>query len=112
LSLSAALREAVIAQAKTYMETAKPPEAAPANQPTVNERIAQLQQLGIPMGWKSRPSHPGEWWNKLAGLALTAFAVSLGAPFWFDLLNRFMNIRSAGKSPGEKEKGPKAANVA
>jgi hypothetical protein len=42
--------------------------------------------------------------NKLAGLALTTFAVSLGAPFWFDLLNKFMNIRSAGKAPDEKSK--------
>jgi hypothetical protein len=49
-------------------------------------RNAQLQQLGIPVGRKSRPSQPGEWWNKLAGLALTAFAVSLGTPSWFDLL--------------------------
>ncbi len=105
LANNSALREAVIAQAKTYMETAKPPEA-PANQPTVNERIAQLQQLGIPLGWKSRPSQPGDWWNKFAGLALTAFAVSLGAPFWFDLLNRFMNIRAGGKSPDEKAKPP------
>ena len=106
LANNSALREAVIAQAKTYMETAKPLEAAPANQPTVNERISQLQQLGIPLGWKSRPSQPGDWWNKLAGLALTAFAVSLGAPFWFDLLNRFMNIRAGGKSPEERAKPP------
>lgn len=111
LANNSALREAVIAEAKTYMETPKPPEGAP-RQPTLNERIADLQQVGIPLGWKSRPSHPGDWLNKLAGLALTAFAVSMGAPFWFDLLNRFMNIRSAGKSPDEKEKGPKAANAA
>ncbi len=88
------------------MEIAKPSGAAPANQPSVSERIAQLQQLGIPMGWKSRPSQPGDWWNKLAGPALTAFAVSLGAPFWFDLLNRFMNIRAGGKSSDEKAKPP------
>jgi hypothetical protein len=103
LANNSALREAVIAEAKTYMETAKPPEGSSFKQPTVNERIAQLQQLGIPMGWKSRPAKTGDWLNKLAGLALSAFAVSLGAPFWFDLLNRFMNIRAGGKSPGEKE---------
>jgi len=27
--------------------------------------------------------------------------VSLGAPFWFDTLNRFMNIRNAGRAPDE-----------
>jgi hypothetical protein len=28
-------------------------------------------------------------------------AVSLGAPFWFDTLSRFMNVRSAGKPPDQ-----------
>lgn len=39
------------------------------------------------------------------GWALTTVAVSLGAPFWFDTLNRFMNLRSSGKSPDEEPKG-------
>jgi len=47
----------------------------------------------------------------IVGWILSAVAVSLGAPFWFDTLNRFMNIRSAGKSPDEGPKGP-AKNVA
>jgi hypothetical protein len=46
--------------------------------------------------------------SDLIGLLLTTFAVSLGAPFWFDLLNRFVNIRSAGKAPEEKPKSPEA----
>lgn len=41
------------------------------------------------------------------GWLLTAFAISLGAPFWFDVLNRFVNIRSSGKAPEEKPKKPK-----
>lgn len=36
------------------------------------------------------------WLVKLIGLALTVAAVSMGAPFWFDLLNRFTNLRAAG----------------
>jgi hypothetical protein len=35
------------------------------------------------------------------GWIVTALAVSLGAPFWFDTLNRFMNIRNAGRAPDE-----------
>ncbi len=46
-----------------------------------------------------------DWWNQLAshllGWLLTAFAISLGAPFWFDLLNKVMVIRSTVK-PHEK----------
>jgi hypothetical protein len=45
--------------------------------------------------WAIAPVH-------LLGWLLTAVAVSLGAPFWFDTLNKFMNIRAAGTSPNEK----------
>jgi hypothetical protein len=43
----------------------------------------------------------------IAGWILTALAASLGAPFWFDTLNKFMSIRSVGKAPEEKPKPPK-----
>jgi hypothetical protein len=33
----------------------------------------------------------------LAGWLITGIAVSLGAPFWFDLLSKFMNVRSSFK---------------
>ena len=42
-----------------------------------------------------------DWWLVLAGWVVTAYAVMLGAPFWFDLLNKFMVIRSTVK-PHEK----------
>ena len=45
--------------------------------------------------------------TKLLGLALTALAASLGAPFWFDVLNKFMAVRGAGKAPEEKPKDPR-----
>lgn len=32
---------------------------------------------------------------------MTVLAISLGAPFWFDLLNRFMIVRGGGKTPDE-----------
>jgi hypothetical protein len=33
------------------------------------------------------------------GFLLTAIAASLGAPFWFDVLNRFVNLRASGNKP-------------
>ncbi len=36
---------------------------------------------------------------KLFGWIVTALAVSLGAPFWFDLLQKVINIRNAGVRP-------------
>ncbi|MGN6439005.1 MAG: hypothetical protein ACTHMM_20850 [Agriterribacter sp.] len=38
----------------------------------------------------------------LIGFLITAFAVSFGAPFWFDLLNKAVSIRGSGRKPGEK----------
>jgi hypothetical protein len=43
--------------------------------------------------------------SKLVGLLITICAVSLGAPFWFDTLSKFVNIRGAGAKPVEKPQG-------
>jgi hypothetical protein len=43
------------------------------------------------------------WIGKLAGLLASAFAVSLGAPFWFDLFNRLTKARTATSSRGASE---------
>ena len=36
---------------------------------------------------------------KVLGLICTTLAISLGAPFWTDLLNTFVNLRRGGKKP-------------
>ncbi len=36
---------------------------------------------------------------KLLGWLITALALSLGAPFWFDLLNKFVNVRHGMRKP-------------
>jgi hypothetical protein len=41
---------------------------------------------------------------KLGGIFLTAMAARQGAPFWFDLLKRAVNLRGTGANPIEKEK--------
>jgi hypothetical protein len=45
----------------------------------------------------------------LIGWLLTMLAVSLGAPFWFDMLNRLISIRGAGRAPPEAPKAGSAA---
>jgi len=58
----------------------------------------------LPIGWQGLPSEV-TWSSfvtllvKLIGLILTSLAVSLGAPFWFDLLSKFMNVRGTGQPP-------------
>jgi hypothetical protein len=39
------------------------------------------------------------------GLLITAIAVSLGSPFWFDVLKRVVNVRMAGAKPDEGSPG-------
>ncbi len=51
--------------------------------------------------WRRAPMSPGGWLLKIAGILFTGFAVTLGAPFWFDVLNKIMVIRSTVK-PDEK----------
>jgi hypothetical protein len=54
---------------------------------------------------------PATWWERLLkviGLIITAAALSLGAPFWFDLLQKAVNLRGAGaKPPRQDEKKQK-----
>jgi hypothetical protein len=63
-----------------------------------------LIDLGIPMGWsKNNMPQKGKddpyalifalWLLKLMGILMTAFATSLGAPFWFDVLNKVSPLR-------------------
>jgi hypothetical protein len=45
------------------------------------------------------------WWLwKIVGLAATALAISQGAPFWFDLLQKAVNLRLAGTPPATEKK--------
>lgn len=77
-------------------------QAYKATQASINE----ITDLGIPVGWGSEIAIPplgtragALWWlYKLGGIALTAMAASLGAPFWFDLLQKLFALRS-GKVP-------------
>jgi hypothetical protein len=49
------------------------------------------------------PATPAGWRLKLLGLLISIAAISQGAPFWFDLLNRVTNLRAAGRPPQQKK---------
>jgi len=65
----------------------------------LNKRLQHIQNVGLPIGWTNAgcPRATPEIVEKLLGLLITIIATSLGAPFWFDLLNKFINIRSTIK---------------
>lgn len=120
LTADHAFRKAIVGEAATTS----------AKEGTTTERMEstwkQINGLGLPIGWTKldkaidfptpvlpiqlcersagscAPQHAG-WPMVLFGWLITAFAVMLGAPFWFDVLNKFMVIRSTVKP---KEKSP------
>jgi hypothetical protein len=72
--------------------------------------INELKDLKLPIGWRKENlkrsfCNPNPWTNAgnilmtLLGWFITAIAVSLGAPFWYDTLNKLVDLRSAGKKP-------------
>ncbi|HVO72833.1 MAG TPA: hypothetical protein VMT35_02320 [Ignavibacteriaceae bacterium] len=56
------------------------------------------------LGWKSWGDFTGRFWENIIGCLITALAISLGAPFWFDLLNKFVSLRGTGKKPDQDTK--------
>lgn len=62
---------------------------------------AQAQYEQAQKNRQTWPASGGDWGKKLAGFLLSIVALSLGAPFWFDLLGKLVNLRSTGKPPQE-----------
>ena len=98
-------RAAVVARAGA-LNTAGPTQVA-----DYQAARAALDSLPLPIGWqRNRHEFPriknfGTFWVGYAipviGWIMTALAATLGAPFWFDVLNKVMVIRSTVK-PHEK----------
>jgi len=59
---------------------------------------------GAALGWQRNPF--ADWITSVrsvVGWLLTALALSLGAPFWFDLLSKVIRIRGAGIKPSDRK---------
>jgi hypothetical protein len=86
--------------------SADPGKASPSALAAGKEAKQFLEQAhGLPFGWSRTPL---EWWNAgtmwtrlftIFGWLLTGLGVSLGAPFWFDLLNKVASLRASGPKP-------------
>lgn len=68
---------------------------------TLARAAQQIEASGLQFGWKGFPTRWDEILQKLAGLLVSIVAISLGAPFWFSVLQRFMQVRAAGVTPDE-----------
>lgn len=109
LAKNATLRRAIASEAQRR-------DVPPAD---ASAMVDKIDRLGLPIGWtpgaiaslelplQLQSPHRTGWTLALGGFQialgylLTAFAISLGSPFWFDILNRLMVIRETVK-PHEK----------
>ena len=121
LSSDVAVRDSLVATAQEYakiggaagdaapnpaslIEVCKKDENAPECR--VEKNLQRIRNLGLPVGWnpedeRTMPRGLVGWTMKIIGWLLTAMAVSLGAPFWFDMLNKVIVVRATVK-PTEK----------
>lgn len=93
------LRASIVASATEALN--KTPETDTLSfMKSVKQIQGEIDRLGLPMGWSDQryiPHHFGGWLKKIFGWLFTALAVSLGAPFWFDILSKIVQLRSTGK---------------
>jgi hypothetical protein len=104
------LRESLVAAAQAFHSAnggaaVAAGAAAPSNgtaelAKSVTTQGQALLSSGFPVGWaevKNLAEWNGwEWASASIGLTITAFAVSLGAAFWFDMLTKALTLRGSG----------------
>jgi hypothetical protein len=121
------MRQALERQAVAYLANPAPPAAsapaapaasAPETAEDFDRRVEAVKaargQLldAVPfVTGTPRPHGPHALGASLVGWLITALAGLLGAPFWFQLLQRFVNLRGAGAKPAAatRKKDPEDA---
>ena len=117
LQVTPALREDVVTQAISSALSAQKAACDVAGQAADQKVGCLVREIGtltdqltpVSIGWpdasmwQQRDGGDHFAWSrvpgKLLGWGVAIFAVSLGAPFWFDLLQKIVNIRGAGIKP-------------
>ncbi len=99
----ALLSNSTLAQAAA--QAAQGLSGANASDPNAaNQAIAPyFNAMGQMFGWPQPFGFSDITLSKVAGLLLTWFAVLLGAPFWFDILKRFVPVRLSGTKPAPSD---------
>ena len=76
----------------------------------LNVELASVSDFSLGLGWDEVLNENGDryyknlgfkgWFLMILGWIVTALAISLGAPFWFDMLNKLVNVRGTGSAQG------------
>jgi len=78
---------------------------------SITASLGKLEATGLSLGWKGYSFRPESLSGQmlidsillLLGIFFTSLAVTLGAPFWFDMLGKLINLRAIGKPPAETD---------
>lgn len=109
-------RAAVSEVAKNYATHKAGNDAGTTTPPAGKDELSRvttarddLEKLPVPLGWCEDDCLPDDPRRppmaaypvllKFIGILITVLAVSQGAPFWFDLLQKAVNLRLAGDLP-------------
>jgi hypothetical protein len=101
-----AVRSTMVAQAGQKVQSTNPADYL--NQKDSLQRVAgEIREVSTPpIGWSRDPKDIRIWPDslgeqalKILGILLTSFAIVMGAPFWFDMLNTTINLRLSGRPP-------------
>jgi hypothetical protein len=97
------VRSALVAGAQSTAEK-KGSSATKAGQ-AAEDAVKELKSLNVPFLW-SEDNLPNKslavFLESLAGWLITAIAISLGAPFWFDALSKLARLKTTGAKPKEE----------
>ncbi len=96
------VRALAVTTAQEIVQQPLPADSTSSLPTRIKEAQGELDKLQLPVGWSAPVKLPHSFWefvNKIFGWLFTAFALSLGAPFWFDVLKKLVNLRSTGAAP-------------
>ncbi|MGB3557960.1 MAG: hypothetical protein WBA24_05380 [Geitlerinemataceae cyanobacterium] len=109
LSRSSVVRTAISENARQL--TAPNTQLTPQDFRNLAQNIEQSRVTDLPLGWNasivSDQTRAEAAWGirylkRIIGWTVSGIAISMGASFWYDLLNKVVNVRNAGSSLSKK----------
>lgn len=104
------LRAAVVQQAQQRVGEKTPEAPQSATPADVADQVDKIQQLKLPIGWDEANTQD-DFLARLVGWLITAAALMLGAPFWFDVLGKLSRLRGSGNREGTAKDADRAAEA-
>ncbi len=108
LSKDSAIRHTIISNAGQVLQ--QDSQSVVNFEDLKNQTDQVLTDIALPLGWTNtnyqqqivskQESFPFfKYLSMFFGWIISGIAIAMGAPFWFDILKKIVNVRNSGKSP-------------